>query len=217
MKRFALCLVLGAVAVACSSGSGGGSGGAAGSAGSGVGGSSGSGGGAGAGAQGGSAGAGATGGSSGSGATGGSGGSSSDCPHTDLGSSVPVTHNGDTQGLPNLAESTRLEWGDAPDDTLLFTAPEAGTYHIAMTQPSTNGGCGVSIQEYANAGTTTYYDASWCPASGAIANLDGVYAAGDGFDSDFVLAQGQSVMLWVSCTTWSDVQAGAYTVSITKL
>jgi hypothetical protein len=135
----------------------------------------------------------------------------------DLGSTVPATHSGDTTGLPHIAESTRLEWGDAPDDTLLFTAPEAGTYHIVMTETSTNDGCGASIQEYGDVGTTTYYDTSWCPSVSSVVSLDGVYAAGDGIESDFAMAAGQKVMIWVSCTTWSDVQAGPYTLTITKL
>src|SRR5690349_13761914 len=72
------------------------------------------------------------------------------CPHVNLGSTVPNTHQGDTTGLPNLADSPRLEWGPAPDETLLFTAPAAGMYRISLlSEPSTNGGCSPSIQEYA--------------------------------------------------------------------
>jgi hypothetical protein len=62
-----------------------------------------------------------------------------------------------------------------------------------------------------------YYDTSWCPAPGSVKSLDGVYAAGDGFEQEFSLAQGQQIMIWVSCTTWSDVQAGPYTLTIQKL
>src|SRR5689334_2990103 len=104
--------------------------------------------------------AGSTGSSSGSG-----GGGSSVCPHVNLGSTVPTTHQGNTTGLPNLADSQRLEWGTAPDETLLFTAPAAGTYRISLlSEPSSNGGCGPSIQEFGDVGTTKYYDESWCPA-----------------------------------------------------
>ena len=30
-------------------------------------------------------------------------------------------------------------------------------------------------------------------------------------------AQGQKVLIWMSCTTWSDAQAGAYSLKIEKL
>jgi len=140
------------------------------------------------------------------------------CPHVNLGSTVPTTHQGDTTGLPNLADSARLEWGPAPDETLLFTAPTAGMYRISLlSEPSTNGGCGPSIQEFADAGTTNYYDESWCPPAGMVSKLDGVYAASLQTHTDFQMAQGQKVLIWYSCTTWSDAQMGAYSLKIEKL
>jgi hypothetical protein len=146
------------------------------------------------------------------------GGGSSVCPHVNLGSTVPTTHQGNTTGLPNLADSARLEWGTAPDDTLLFTAPAAGTYRISLlSEPSTNGGCSPSMQEFANAGTTKYYDESWCPAAGMVSTLDGIYAASLMTTSNFQMVQGQKVLIWMSCTTWSDAQAGAYSLKIEKL
>ncbi len=114
--------------------------------------------------------------------------------------------------------SSRLEWGAAPDDTLLFTASVGGNYRISMpSEPSNNGGCGASIQEFSQVGTAYYYDESWCPASGMVANLDGVYAALPGSPTDFVLSAGQKVLIWVSCTTWSSAQEGAYSITIEKL
>src|SRR5262245_23987445 len=69
---------------------------------------------------------------------GGGGGSASDgggdasaptsCPHVDLGRTVPATYMGSTDGLPNLVTSARLEWTDAPDDSLAFEAPSDGDY-----------------------------------------------------------------------------------------
>ena len=73
-------------------------------------------------------------------------GSTQQCPREDLGSHTSILYEGDTTGLPNLVTSSRLEWQDAPDDSLLFTAPEDGDYEIVVTdEPSTNGGCGASV------------------------------------------------------------------------
>lgn len=139
------------------------------------------------------------------------------CPRVDLGA-LPITYKGDTSGAMDLVQSSRLEWGAAPDDTLLFTAPAAGTYHIAMTsEPSKNGGCGASIQEFTDVGTSKYYDESSCPATGMVSMIDGVFAASLGSASDFQAAQGQKVLIWVSCATWSDAQMGAYTLTIAKM
>ena len=142
---------------------------------------------------------------------------STGCPTVVLPASMPLTYAGDTTGKPNLVTSQRLEWGDAPDDALLFVAPAAATFTVAMTaDPSNNGGCGVSAQDYANASTSTTYDESTCPAKGATAAIDGVYTATGAATTDLALAKDQHVLLFVSCTTWSSAQAGAYTLTITQ-
>jgi hypothetical protein len=133
------------------------------------------------------------------------------CPRVTLQSSTSLTYDGDTTGLPNLATSPRLEWQDAPDDTLLFTAPEAGDYEIVtVDEPSTNGGCGASVWNY---GTDTYYDASWCPAGAAPTEIDGGYTSAG---HPYSFAAGETVMIWFSCTYWADVQFGPYTITLTK-
>ena len=139
------------------------------------------------------------------------------CPTVVLPTTLPLTYDGNTAGKPDLVASTRLEWGNAPDDALLFVAPSAGTYTVAMTaDPSNNGGCGASAQDYANVGTSTCYDESACPASGSTATIDGVYTATGAATTDLALTANQHVLLFVSCTTWSSVQSGAYTLTITK-
>lgn len=139
------------------------------------------------------------------------------CPTVVLPTSMPLTYDGDTTGKADLVSSTRLEWADAPDDALLFVAPSAGTYVVAMTKdPSTNGGCGASAQDFANAGTSTCYDESACPTSGAARTIDGVYTATGSSTTPLTLTSGQHVLLFVSCTTWSSAQSGAYTLTITK-
>jgi hypothetical protein len=153
-------------------------------------------------------------GAGGAGGQGAGGHAAGGCPTVDLGSAVPLSYDGSTVGRPNIAESQRLEWQTAGDDALLFTAPETGTYHIAMpSEPSRNDGCGASVSEYDG----TVYDPSWCPAPAAVATLDGVYAAGEGIASDIDLTAGQELLLWVSCAYWSNPLEGAYTLTIDKL
>ncbi len=131
------------------------------------------------------------------------------CPHVVLDSVTDAVHEGDTTGLPDLATSPRLEWGDAPDDTLLFTAPEAGSYRLVTdVDPSSNGGCGASVRDYEE---DTLYDESWCPNPGATVELDGLYSG------VHELAAGQTVMIFFSCTEWADIQSGPYTVSFGRI
>ena len=82
--------------------------------------------------------------------------------------------------------------------------------------PSNNGGCGASAQDYASAGTSTTYSESTCPASGATAAIDGIFTATGSATTDLALTKGQHVLLFVSCTTWSSAQSGPYTLTITQ-
>jgi hypothetical protein len=82
--------------------------------------------------------------------------------------------------------------------------------------PSNNGGCGASAQEYADVGTSTCYDETSCPAPGTTKTIDGVYTATGAATTDLALAANQHVLLFVSCTTWSSAQSGPYTLTITK-
>jgi len=127
-----------------------------------------------------------------------------------LPSDLNLEYTGSTVGLANIVESSRLEWTDAPDDALLYVAPASGLYRLELTDhPSGNGGCGLSVQEFANVGTTTYYDENDCPGSGQVANIDGVYGV-----NELTLTQGQSVLIWFGCTYWSDAVTGSYTLTL---
>jgi len=141
------------------------------------------------------------------------------CPTATLPTALPVTYSGDTTGKPNLVTSTRLEWGDAPDDALLFVAPSAGTYRIGLpTAPSTNGGCGASAHEFGTSGNGAPYTEQSCPAQNATKAIDGIFSALPPSNTeDLMLTQGQHVLIWVSCTTWSNAKAGPYTLTIQKL
>jgi hypothetical protein len=66
------------------------------------------------------------------------------CPRVSLGRSTSVEYSADTSTLENIVISNRLEWTDAPDDSLEFTAAQAGTYAIDLT--STNASLGVSAK-----------------------------------------------------------------------
>jgi len=163
----------------------------------------GTGGGSGGGMGGGAGGGGGTGGGSG----GGGGTAMNACPHVDLGSSTLVTYSGDTTGLPNWVTSSRLEWGADPDDSLIFTAPEAGNYAVTFTDSSTtNGGMGVSLQTI----TGTHFT---CPASGTVQEIDGVYETPS---YPVALTANQQVLLFVSTTTWASAHAGTYQLKIEK-
>ena len=219
-----LTLTVAVLAIACSSGSGsgGGSGGMAGSGTGGTGtGGTGTGGtgtgGSGTGGGGGLAGS-ASGGSAGSGTGGGNtGGGGNYCPTADMGTGVQASYAGDTTGKANIVTSSRLEWQEAPDDALLFTASEAGTYRISM--PTGPDGCGASVREYGPQmnGQGEIYSPSWCPAPGSTVEIDGVFAAIPPTTTDDVeLTAGQQIIVWVSCAYWSQNQSGAYQIDITK-
>jgi hypothetical protein len=62
-------------------------------------------------------------------------------------------------------------------------------------------------------GTDSFYDASWCPGTGATTEIDGYYSSA-GYPYTF--AQGETVLIWFSCTYWADAQYGPYTITITK-
>jgi hypothetical protein len=139
------------------------------------------------------------------------------CPTVNLPTSTTVTYSGDTTGKPNLVTSARLEWGDAPDDALFFRAPAAGTYLLAMpSEPSTNGGCGASAQEYNTSMPGRVYDETACPPKGSTNEINGIYTAIDTTTGTLTLGQNQHVIIWVSCTTWSSAQSGPYSITLTK-
>ena len=127
----------------------------------------------------------------------------------DLGSANTVTYSGDTTGLPNWVASTRLEWTDAPDDTLLFTAPAAGQYAFTFSSTATtNGGMGASARDMAN----NYWFS--CPATASGMMIDGVFETPA---APATLTAGQKVLIYVSAAYWSvPVKAGPYTLTITK-
>ena len=134
------------------------------------------------------------------------------CPHVLLGNQVPVTYAGNTEGLPNCAESSRLEWKDAPDDTLLFIAPEDGDYLITMTSNAEFDGISPSIQENE---TLRYYTEADCPAAGETADLDGFFTLGNP-EYPETFSAGQHVLIWVSSCDWEPTQYGPYTITIEK-
>ena len=134
------------------------------------------------------------------------------CPTVTLPASLPINYSGDTSGKADLAQSTRLEWGSAPDDALLFVAPVSSNYLVTLvSEPSTNGGFGVSAQDFSS---MKVYDESSCPAPGSVATLDGFFVASLGSPGMLALSQGQHALLWVSAATWSSAQSGSYTLSI---
>lgn len=134
-----------------------------------------------------------------------------DCPHVDLGSSVPVSYVGSTAGLPNLVESTRLEWTDAPDDSLIFSAPEDGDYVIYLTSDAQKDGVGASAKDYGGA----LYAAATCPAAGSVTQLDGVYTQNDP-SYPLQLTAGQRLVIWVSAASWEPQKTPSYTLRIEK-
>jgi hypothetical protein len=150
----------------------------------------------------------------GDGATGDGDGTAS-CPTGEL--TEGLTYDGNTVGAPNLAESLRLEWESAGDHALLFEAPAPGSYLIELlSEPSTNAGCGVSAHEYmAPAGE--FWSVSSCPATGTVADLDGIYDALLGVPATVDLSAGERIVLWFSCAYWSSPTEGAYSVRVSAV
>lgn len=137
------------------------------------------------------------------------------CPHVDLGDRVPVSYDGSTAGLPDQVESLRLEWTDAPDDTLVFTAPADGDYVIYFE--SAEPGFGVSAREYGPEmnGRGRFYTAQDCSDQGP-ATIDGVYNDNQP-DYPLPLTAEQTIMLWVSGAYWAQAQTTTYTLRIEML
>ncbi len=202
-------------AVGCGSSDSGGTGGAAGTGGGAGSGGSGASGGAGGGSGGGAGQAGSSGAGGGGGSAGTRGGY---CPTKILESTTTVSYSGTTVGKANIVTSGRLEWTDAGDDALLFVAPEAGTYKISM--PTGTSGCGASIREYGpnGDGMGDIYDSSWCPGAGSSVEIDGVFAAiAPDLTYDVTLTAGQEMLIWVSCSSFSNPDEGPYQLNIDKL
>jgi len=107
--------------------------------------------------------------------------------------------------------SNRLEWKDAPDDSLEFTAAQAGNYAIDLT--GTNASLGVSAQEYRAAGLVPF-TRSACPPAGLVVSIDGFYSHNQG---TVALAEGQSMVLLISAPYWAAEKTGAYTVKVRRV
>ncbi len=159
-------------------------------------------------------------GSSGAAGSGGAGGASGGfCPTANLGSAVPAIYDGTTVGKTNIATSLRLEWTDAGDDALLFVAPQTATYKVSMPIAPPGAACGASIREYGPQmnGMGEIYSSSWCPSQGGVKEIDGIFGAFAGGDTDIMLNAGQEMLVWVSCSYFSMPVEGAYRVMIDKL
>jgi hypothetical protein len=80
------------------------------------------------------------------------------------------------------------------------------------SEPSTNGGFGVSGQDYT---TMKVYDESSCPAAGTVGTLDGIFDGSLGSPGMVSLQAGQHALLWVSAASWSSARTGPYAITIT--
>jgi hypothetical protein len=164
--------------------------------------------------DGGTGGGGSAGGGAGGGSGGGGGGptvnAATACPHVDFGTTSSISYSGDTTGLPNWVESQRLEWSTAPDDSLVFTATQAGQYAISLTHPPGDAGnfrLGVSVRNFDG----SFYTA--CPAPGSVLTTDGVFEVPS---YPVTLTAGQRVLMFVSSEYWSTPMQGRYTLTVTK-
>jgi hypothetical protein len=137
------------------------------------------------------------------------------CPRVRLGRSTEVTFTADTSTLPNLVQSTRLEWTDAPDDALEFIADQTGNYAIELT--STNGNLGVSAEGYSGSSTVRQpFSSTACPPSGLVVSIDGVYNHNQpGYPVP--LTAGQSMVVFISAPCWAAVKTGTYTLVIKRV
>jgi hypothetical protein len=117
---------------------------------------------------------------------------------------------GSTEGLPNLVTSARLEWTDAPDDSLAFEAPSDGDYMFAFE--SANGNMGASAEDYSSHKPWT---SASCPAAGATNEIDGVYTSNNPM-YPVALKAGQKIVVWVSVASFSATKSSPYKLTVTK-
>ncbi len=137
------------------------------------------------------------------------------CPRVLLGRSLPAEFKGDTTTLTNLVTSRRLEWTDAPDDSLEFTAPEAGKYWIefSSTAPSLD----ACAYDYNTLGTNGFpFTRASCPAPGAIGEINGFFTGNDP-KYPLTLKEGQSIVIFVSAPYWAAVKSAPYTLRVHRL
>lgn len=138
------------------------------------------------------------------------------CPHIDLGRTVPAVHQGTTEGLPNLVTSNRLEWKDAPDDSLAFEAPSDGDYVISLESPVTAMGASAEDATITNAGGMHRpWTVATCPAAGAQNEIDGVFDQNQPM-YPLPLKAGQKIVIWVSVPYWSMTMSGTYKLTVSK-
>lgn len=137
------------------------------------------------------------------------------CPRVVLGSTLPAEYSGDTTLLPNIVTSSRLEWTDAPDDALEFTAPVDGDYVIELT--SGVPALGASAQDYNTNGSDAFpFNRTACPAPGAVKEINGVYNDNQP-NYPIRLSAGQSMVIFVSAPYWANMKSGAYTLKVRKV
>jgi len=146
------------------------------------------------------------------------GGGGGRCPNATLPSTPSVTYMGSTIGRPNLFESSRLEWGEAGDEALLYVVPETGTYRFTIDEGLTsNQGCAISVHD--GEGDRGLHNVGEdCPAEGSVRELpDAYFIAGEGFSDPIELTAGTELLVLVSCATWSMPSTEVdYTLGITR-
>lgn len=130
------------------------------------------------------------------------------CPRVILGRSTDVTYSVDTATLTDIVTSPRLEWTDAPDDALEFTAPETGQYRFDFT--SANPNLLPSRRPYSSPRNFTRAD---CGPQGSVVAIDGIF---DRDGSTVLLTADERVVIFVSAPYWSAMKTGSYTLHITK-
>jgi hypothetical protein len=117
---------------------------------------------------------------------------------------------GSTDGLPNLVTSNRLEWTDAPDDSLAFEAPSDGDYVFTFESPNVN--MGASAVDYVSSKPWT---SATCPARGATNEIDGVYTSNNPM-YPVPLKAGQKIVVFVSTASFSATKSSPYKLTVTK-
>jgi hypothetical protein len=134
------------------------------------------------------------------------------CPRVRLGRSTNVSFTADTATLPNLVQSQRLEWTDAPDDALEFTADQAGNYVIELS--SSNMSLGASAEDYTS---RVPFTASACPPAGAaVVSIDGIFNHNQP-SYPLALTEGQTIVIFISAPSWAALKTGTYTLVVRRV
>jgi len=134
------------------------------------------------------------------------------CPSVEIPNVVPINVERSLNELPNLFESSALDWGTAGDDPLVFEAPESTTYEVELSVDGEDvADFGVAVPS----GPDDFYTPETCPPAGAVEALPNAeYLATPSQPGTLELEQGERVLLISSCANTCQPAEPTYRITI---